>query len=61
MRRSGRHVFLEHDVFYNRLSLYDNKDGDFPDNPQRFVFLMRRTLKYLAQSGPPPDIIHTHD
>ncbi len=60
-RRSGRHVFLEHDVFYNRSGLYGNDGGDYPDNPRRFVFLMRGALEFLAQSGPPPDVIHAHD
>jgi len=60
-RRSGRYVFLEHDVFYSRSGLYAAGGHDYPDNPRRFVFLMRGALEYLAQSGPPPDVIHAHD
>lgn len=60
-RRSGRFVFLEHDLFYARSGLYGNGSGDYPDNPLRFVFLMRGALEYLGQSGAPPDIIHVHD
>src|SRR6187455_2577292 len=52
-RRSGRSVFLEHDVFYNRSGLYAGGGHDYPDNARRFVFLMRGALEYLAQSGPP--------
>jgi starch synthase len=61
IRRSGRHHFLEHDFFYSRGGLYGNGNGDYGDNPARFVFLMRGALEYLSQIGRPPDVIHVHD
>ncbi|MBI3854644.1 MAG: glycogen/starch synthase [Planctomycetes bacterium] len=61
VRKSGRFFFLEHDQFYGRPNLYGNGQGDYPDNLQRFVFLMRGALEHIAQSGRAPDVIHAHD
>jgi starch synthase len=61
VRRNGRFVFLEHDMFYNRPGLYGNGTGDYADNPARFLFLMRGALEYLSQQKVKPDVIHVHD
>lgn len=61
VRRSGPFHFLEHDFFYNRHGLYGNGNGEYGDNPRRFVFLMRGALDFLSQLPKKPDIIHVHD
>jgi starch synthase len=61
VQKCGRFHFLEHDLFYGREGLYGNGKGDYPDNLDRFVFLMRGALEYIAQSGRVPDVIHAHD
>jgi starch synthase len=61
VRRNERFYFIEHDLFFGRPGLYGNGTGDYRDNLQRFVFLMRAALEYLAQTGQSPDILHVHD
>lgn len=61
VRRSGFHHFLEHDHFYARGGLYGNGNGEYGDNPARFVFLMRGALDFLSQLKRKPDVIHVHD
>ena len=53
VRRGGPFYFIEHDAFYNRSGLYGDGVSDYKDNLFRFVFLMRATLEFLAQSGDP--------
>jgi hypothetical protein len=61
VQRKGRFYFIEHDNFFGREGLYGNGTGDYKDNLQRFVFLMRGALEYLSHTGQQPDIIHVHD
>src|SRR5262245_57218574 len=35
---SLRHVFVEHDPYYDRDGLYGTAEGDYADNCERFVF-----------------------
>ncbi|MBV8878823.1 MAG: glycogen synthase, partial [Planctomycetaceae bacterium] len=44
-----------------RGGLYGNGNGEFGDNPARFVFLMRGALDFLSQLKKKFDIIHVHD
>ncbi len=34
---------------------------DYPDNPQRFAFLVRAALEYAAVPARRPDVVHAHD
>jgi starch synthase len=61
VQRKGRFYFIEHDNFFGREGLYGNGTGDYKDNLQRFVFLMRGALEYLSHTGQQPDILHVHD
>ncbi len=58
--RSGPHYFIECDEFFGRDGLYGTPDGDYPDNPARFILFSRAALELLIELGA-PDVIHSHD
>ncbi len=49
------------DEYYNRLGLYGDEHGDFPDNLDRFKFLCTETLALIKFFGIKTDIVHCHD
>jgi starch synthase len=58
------------DVFFVGGGDYFSRDGvyidpatkeDYPDNMQRFIFLMKAGLELLRKRGSVPDVIHCHD
>lgn len=53
--------FIENAGFFNREGLYGDKQGDHPDNLERFSFYCRRSLELLKEINFKPDIIHCHD
>ena len=69
--------FIENDKYFNRDGLYGDKQGDYKDNLDRFVYYGKRSLELLKEiifsrssicmsGGIPPkaekaDIIHCHD
>ena len=53
--------FIENDKFFSRDSLYGDKNGDYPDNLERFSYFCKRTLELLKEINFKPDIIHVHD
>lgn len=53
--------FLKRDEFYDRSYLYCPPDGDYFDNPERFIFFMRGTLEGIRHKAFRPDIVHCHD
>lgn len=53
--------FMENDKFFAREGLYGDKDGDYPDNLERFSFFSSQCLALLKKINFKPDIIHTHD
>ncbi len=53
--------FIKNDAYFNRDSLYGDKNGDYPDNLDRFSFYCKRALKLLKELNFKPDIIHCHD
>ncbi|MDA8388263.1 MAG: glycogen synthase GlgA [Nitrospiraceae bacterium] len=61
LRRRENVVFIECDRFYDRPELYGTASGDYPDNPQRFVFFSRAVFEAARLCGFRPDIIHCHD
>lgn len=62
--RSGKGIkvyFIQGDKYFNREGLYGDKQGDYPDNLERFSFFCRKCLELLKQIQFKPDVIHTHD
>ncbi len=62
--KTGRNVhvfFIQRDEFYDRSGLYGTSQGDYFDNPERFIFFSRSVLEFTASSGFQPDIVHCHD
>jgi len=53
--------FIENDAYFNRDSLYGDKNGDYKDNLERFSYYCRRALDLLKEVNFDPDIIHVHD
>ena len=53
--------FIENKDYFNRDGLYGDKNGDYPDNLERFVFFCRRGLELLKEINFSPDILHLHD
>ncbi|MBM3255249.1 MAG: glycogen synthase GlgA [Candidatus Omnitrophica bacterium] len=53
--------FIENEAYFNRDSLYGDKNGDYPDNLSRFSFFSRTALDLLKEINFKADIIHVHD
>jgi starch synthase len=53
--------FLEREEFFDRSNLYGTSEGDYFDNPERFIFFSRGVLELSQTVGFQPDIIHCHD
>lgn len=51
--------FIRFDSYFDRDHLYGDRDGDYPDNSERFVLFSRAALEVLRHD--PPDILHCHD
>jgi starch synthase len=50
-----------HDGFFGRDGIYQDHNGDFGDNCQRFSFFSRFLLECLAERNWFPDVIHCND
>ncbi len=53
--------FLEREEFFDRKNLYGTPEGDYFDNPERFIFFSRGVLELSQSIGFQPDIVHCHD
>jgi len=53
--------FIENKEYFNREGLYGDRNGDYPDNLERFAFFCRRSLDLLKEINFPADILHLHD
>ncbi len=53
--------FIQRDEFFDRGGLYGTADGDYIDNPERFIFFSRSVLELSKLIGYQPDIVHCHD
>lgn len=53
-------LLLDAPQLYVRPSPYAVPEGDYPDNPVRFAFLVHAALALLARR-PCPDVLHVHD
>lgn len=54
-------LLIEHDGHFGREHLYGTKDGDYPDNLERFSFFGWRALERLNDLAFKPDVLHLHD
>jgi starch synthase len=61
MRRNLLIYFLQRDEFFDRSGLYGTSEGDYFDNPERFIFFSRGILQLGKLIKFQPDIIHCHD
>lgn len=61
MAKAIKVYFVENPAYFDRDGLYGDKNGDYPDNLDRFLFYCRRTLMLLKEINFKPDIIHCHD
>lgn len=61
MGKNIKVYFIENKAYFNRDGLYGDKNGDYPDNLERFSFFCRRALDLLKEIDFPADILHLHD
>jgi len=54
-------VFVKNDEYFLRDNLYTAKDGDYPDNLERFSFFSEKIIEILKKTKFSPDIIHCND
>ncbi len=62
--RVGKNIkvyFIENSRYFDRDSLYGDKNGDYPDNLDRFSYYCKRTLGLFKEINFKPDVIHVHD
>lgn len=53
--------FVQHDGYYDREGLYQTRDGDYPDNAERFAFFSRAVLELSRALEFLPDVYHCND
>ena len=53
--------FVQHDGYYDRDALYQTKNGDYPDNAERFAFFSRSILEMTRPLNFLPEIYHCND
>lgn len=53
--------FIQREEFFDRSGLYGTSQGDYFDNPERFIFFSRSVLELCRSLDLQPDIIHCHD
>jgi starch synthase len=55
-----RYFFVDDPEYFDREDLYGDKNGDFPDNEERFAELSRMAIEFTKRVWL-PDVIHCHD
>jgi starch synthase len=55
-----RYFFVSDSAFFDREQLYGDKNGDYPDNPERFAEFSRAAIEFTKRIWL-PDVIHCHD
>lgn len=58
--RHQQTYFIAQNEFFERDSLYNTREGDYPDNWLRFAFFARAALETIIALGG-ADVIHVHD
>jgi starch synthase len=55
-----RYFFVDDPEFFDREQLYGDKNGEYPDNAERFTELSRAAIEFCKRVWL-PDVIHCHD
>jgi starch synthase len=55
-----RYFFVDDPGFFDRAELYGDKNGDYPDNPERFAEFSRVAIEFMKRLWL-PDVVHCHD
>ncbi len=55
-----RYFFVSDAGFFERPNLYGDKDGDYPDNAERFAEFSRVAIEFMKRIWL-PDVVHCHD
>jgi starch synthase len=55
-----RYLFVDDPAFFDRPQLYGDKNGDYPDNAERFAEFSRAAIEVIKRVWL-PDIVHCHD
>ena len=55
-----RHLFVDDAAFFDRPQLYGDKNGDYPDNAERFAEFSRAAIECMKRVWL-PDLVHCHD
>jgi len=55
-----RYFFVSDPAFFDREHLYGDKNGDYPDNAERFAEFSRATVEFTKRIWL-PDVVHCHD
>jgi starch synthase len=57
----ARALLVDCPDLYDRDTLYDVGNVDYPDNPLRFAFFVRAALEFAGRQRSGPSIVHAHD
>jgi len=55
-----RHLFVDDPAFFDRPQIYGDKNGDYPDNAERFAEFSRAAIECMKRVWL-PDVVHCHD
>jgi len=55
-----RHLFVDDPAAFDRPHLYGDRDGDYPDNAERFAEFARAAIECVKRVWL-PDVVHCHD
>jgi starch synthase len=55
-----RHFFVDDPEFFDRPAIYGDKNGDYPDNAERFAEFSRAAIECMKRVWL-PDVVHCHD
>jgi len=55
-----RHLFADDPEYFDRPHLYGDRDGDYPDNAERFAEFSRAAIECMKRVWL-PDVVHCHD
>jgi len=53
--------FIDHPPFYDRAELYGERDADYPDNAERFIFFSKCVVNLARYLPWQPEVLHLHD
>jgi starch synthase len=60
-KRNPQIYFIKRDEFFDRRGLYGTAEGDYFDNPERFIFFSQAVLHLSKVLNFQPDILHCND